>query len=584
MGFDIATAKPVESGFDLSSARPKSAVDRFNLAAKDPSLIDELIRGTGATARTLIHGVSAIPGVMADAATGVVNQFLPENKRFLKSSVAIDNLLNSAGVGNLQGAPERILGDTLSAVTGAGGLVKASQKGGQAILASQPVQQLLAAGGGSLASSATREGGGGPVAQTVAGLVGGFTPVGATALSRMNPIKLNLTQAQRDIAKGKILNAAAGTERPGVVAGLNNPKVLVPGEVPTSALAASEANSPAFSAVEKLVTKKYAPELMAHAKDASEAARLAALKTVGRDKAALAAAEGTRASNSAANYGVAFQQSVKGDPQLAVLASNPFFKKALPSAFELAAHEKITPSSNLTRFLHITKLSLDKMLTKTGDTALSNAEKRAVSEVKTKLVQWLANKNPQYEAARSQFAADSIPINQMNIGQYLEGKLISPLAGNERAGSFAQALRDAPGTIKRSVGGPRFETLGQAGVTPNQQGLLKGIQDSLAREANVSGQASLGTQRAGGLLGNEVGGTDLPNWLSKSMTLARYALEHIGVKTMNKTLSELARDMQDPAISARLMRTASAPQRAAILDIIKAGTSPGLLQPMSQVQ
>lgn len=548
----------------------------------------DLMRGAGRAARVGVNAVTAVPGMMADAATGVINQFLPDDKKFLRTSVALNNLLDKAGMGGAQNATERVIDDTAAAALGSGAFAKAAEKGGKALepLAKNIGKQILAAASGGAAASGTREAGGGTLAQITAGLGGALVPGAASTV--MRGVAPNMSAAGRFDVKGRILNEAAGAQQPSVLKSLERSKALIPGEQPTAAQAAAGQNAPAFVALEKQVTQRYRPDLVSVRDAENELARLNAVRGVGQDAAALKSAEGVRGGHANVNYGNAFAQAMKADPTLAVLAKNPYFKDALPTAFKLAEAEGITPKTNLTRFLHLTKLSLDKMLARTGDSTLSHTEKRAVDAVKDDLMQWLKVKNPAYDAARAEFAKDSVPINQMNIGQYLENKLTAPLAGgNERAGSFAQALRDAPGTIKRATGGPRFETLGQAGITPQQQGLLGGVKSSLEREALADKQGLLGTQKARGLLGDTFSPLEPPPLLHRAVTVARFALEKIGINTRNKTLQELAKDMQDPATAAQLMRDANPTQRAAMLEVMRAAAMPtagGLLQPMAQVQ
>jgi hypothetical protein len=131
--------------------------------------------------------------------------------------------------------------------------------------------------------------------------------------------------------------------------------------------------------------------------------------------AAIEAAKTARGAASKINYGKAFDTAihdVKADPEIAVLASNPFFKKALPSAFELAQARGINPKNNLTEFLHLVKVGLDKRLkSDPGEVALNSAQHAEVTKVKQQLVDWLARHNTDYETGRAAHATASKAID-----------------------------------------------------------------------------------------------------------------------------------------------------------------------------
>ena len=74
---------------------------------------------------------------------------------------------------------------------------------------------------------------------------------------------------------------------------------------------------------------------------------------------------------------------------------------------KLTKAKGITPSENVTEFLHDVKLGLDKKLNNKGDLALDRATYGEVLKVKKQLVEWLAKKNPDYELGRLQHQAAS---------------------------------------------------------------------------------------------------------------------------------------------------------------------------------
>lgn len=538
----------------------------------EPSSVDELMRGAGLVVRAGANAVASVPAMMADAVTGVANQFLPEGKRFKAQMPALNKALTMLGIPEPRDAAERVLSDVVGAASGVGATAKAGQYAAPAVkelLTGGLGTQYAAASLGSLSGGLARESGAGPVGQTAATIGGSVIPAVAQVVSR--GAFPNLTEAGRFDTKGRMLNEAAGKQKKEVLAGLDASKRFVKGEAPSSGQSAVDAGAPAFASLEKEVVQRYRPDLKFALDAENEAARLAAVRSVGKDKAALDAAIANRSTNAAREYQAAYSNQIKADPSLAIIFQDPFIKKEVPDALQLMKGRPV--KDNLTEFLQNVKIGLDKQLSKKADDALSSAQKAATMEAKQNLMLWLENKNLPFEVARQNFAKRSEPINQMQIGQFLENKLTGPLTGGERPAMFAQALRDAPSTISKSTGGPRFENLGDV-LTPRQVGLLGGVKSSLEREALTNQQATLGSQQARSIIGETFSPTEPPPWLHRAITAARFALEKVGVATKNKTLNELAKEIQDPATAARLMREATPSQLEAMKTVVKATSAP----------
>jgi len=153
---------------------------------------NEVVRQLGLTARAGVKGALALPGVVSDAATGVVNTGLDaalgknNGFRFQTVNSALDNIMTGAGVAEPKDATERVVQDVTGAMAGAGGTVAAGKLlQGAAAPVVQRVGQLFASGPGvqtasgvtsAGASGITRESGGGATAQNVAGVVGALVP------------------------------------------------------------------------------------------------------------------------------------------------------------------------------------------------------------------------------------------------------------------------------------------------------------------------------------------------------------------------------------------------------------------------
>ena len=195
-----------------------------------PSMLSELGRQVGLTARAGINGLTSIPAMVSDAVTGPLNAGLDlvrgkgNGFRFERASAAINNLMNEAGVPEPQNARERFVQDTASAMAGAGSFVGAGKAiagmGGELAtgigksLSAGPGLQTVSAATGAGASDVVREHGGGAGAQLTAGLAGALVPgVAPFAAGAVTRGLLRGGEAGRQAAADNIAAFnAAGTE------------------------------------------------------------------------------------------------------------------------------------------------------------------------------------------------------------------------------------------------------------------------------------------------------------------------------------------------------------------------------------
>ena len=385
-----------------------------------------------------------------------------------------------------------------------------------------------------------------------------------------------------DRTVGRTAAAAAGDKNAEIVRLLRENKQIVPGSAPTAGEAAAPAGRAEFSGLQEAV-RPHQPSAFDAVTQAQNAARVNALRTVWHDKAALASAEGTRSATANVNYGKAYEQAVRADPELLQLSQNPFFKEALPDAFRLAQAKGINPKTDLTQFLHFVKISLDKQVQRTGDTALVNTERAAVENVKKSLLNWMATKNPSYELARSTFAQQSQPINQMQVGQYLENKLVPAMSDQgaspgQRAALYAQALRDAPGTLKRATGQPRYEELGDV-LSPTQVRSAQNVGADLGRTAEHDRLARLGSSKARELLGQTAPTAPALGMFNPKYSVLKSLTNRLAGRVEGKSVERLADLMRDPKKLADLMEKAAMPlpeRQAVMAELLRRGL-PGIV-------
>lgn len=371
---------------------------------------------------------------------------------------------------------------------------------------------------------------------------------------------------------GRLANEVAGPNAAAVRGALETSQDFVPGSQLTAGQAAVPANSAEFSALQKIAEQSN-PSIYAGPAGldaAQENARRALLREVGQTPQVLDAAKAARAADATQNYGAAYAQTVRADPQLAKMAQNPYFQDAMETAQKLADAKKLDPKKNLTEFLQLVKFGLDKQLGKTGDSALVGEERKVAYAAKKDLVEWMGRKNPAYDAARQEFAAASKPINQMEVGQELEKALASPVQVGDRPGVFANAVNNAGRTIKAATGatgGPRYEKLEDV-LTPEQIGKVKMVMQDITRNAEFDKMAAAGGQEASRIAGRRMQGLPQPTVLDKATTMLNYLTRPIDALSRDKILRQLAVDMQNPKEMARLMREATPAQRKALTDIV----------------
>jgi len=383
---------------------------------------------------------------------------------------------------------------------------------------------------------------------------------------------------------------------PEVLNALRGATEIVPGSKPTAAQAASPVGATRFAAMGESAARTTPTPYFERA-EAQKAAQLGAVRQVGGTAADLTAAEAARKSTASQLYGIADRALVRADDTFMGLLSRPSMDKVLARAGALAAEKgqpfqigqnrpaQVVPSSivdeagrplgqtvipgEVAQFpgssLHAMKMAFDDLIKNPERFGIGSAEAAAINKTRGQFLQWAESKAPDYKVARETFAAQSRPINQMQVGQFLEGKL-TPALGEEtarlRAAGFATAMENAPGTIKRAPGQTRFAHLSEV-LTPEQLRIVEDVRADLARAKATEAQAA--AARGAGpdvnLMGTEVMGTvRAPNFINNVTTVANDLLRRLQGKLDQKLAIELAAEMIDPAAAAAALEKALARQ------------------------
>lgn len=167
---------------------------------------------------------------------------------------------------------------------------------------------------------------------------------------------------------------------------------------------------------------------------------------------------------------------------------------------------------------------------------------------------------PGYTEAQKQFAKLSKPINQMEVADFLKTKLGSALRDENKLtpASYANALANAPSTIKRATGLPAYENLSDI-VTPAQMKVLDGIKSDLANRAIFEEQAAAGSKLGKVIPAGAI--PTAPHFLSKIVTVANTIINKLQGRIDRKVATELAIEMLNPETAALSLEQALARQK-----------------------
>lgn len=350
----------------------------------------------------------------------------------------------------------------------------------------------------------------------------------------------------------------------------------VPGSNPTAAEATGNAGLATLErgaqSSDPMIAKAFAERQAANAE-----ARMAELRKIAQDDAALTAAKATRDAEAKTLYEQAFAEKIQDTPwlkgQFTQLMKRPAFVDALKEGQEIAMNEGVTwakgaankgkiDESEAVKILHYTKKALDDKI----GAAEGNAQ-RALIEVRDKLLSVLESNKaaPSYGTARQAYATASKPVNQMEIGQYLRDKMQPALndfgtTGRTKAEQYALALRNADETARKATGfgGARMADV----MEPAQMDALQNIGKDLARKAAAENAAKgVGSNTAQNLASQNIlrqmaGPLGMPTSWAEAVPLAGTfgRAAQFGLKTAEPRIQErLAAALLNPGDAAQLM-------------------------------
>jgi hypothetical protein len=409
------------------------------------------------------------------------------------------------------------------------------------------------------ATPVTEEGDFGSQKLAQAGLGAG---VGAAIPAVTVPLGMAGRAAYRTVApltsgrriRGGLYLDAAGDKADEVIANLRANRQIVPGSLPTAGEAAAPAGRAEFAALQRAAADIMPSEYGARV-DAQNAARLAALRTVGKDKAAVAAAEAGREAAAGPLYAAARTGTAPIDTAGvrskidAMLRDNPGNRELVNelSRLKRGLVDKGIPRERAQEVAS----ALDGL-----KAALAKEDNKFITGQLTSIKEMLSDAIPGYRQAQQVFAEKSAPINQMKVGQYLETKLRPALdeMGRQRPEAFAQAVQDAPGTLMKRSGVPLSKPI-QDVLTPEQMRVVEGVQSDLARMQRFGTLAQRGMKAAPDLSAAVQG--KLINPLHRGIMVMNALITRLEGKINKKVAADIAAEMLNPPQVAETMAQAA---------------------------
>lgn len=371
--------------------------------------------------------------------------------------------------------------------------------------------------------------------------------VTSATINKMRDVIDPKTAFYRDIAEGRgaeLIRAARAPEAE-----------IIPGVRPTFAQATVEVGLPRVAAVGEQAAKLQPTEALAR-RDVQEAGRVSELSAIEQTPAARKAAEKARRQTSEPLY----IRAEKAGDVVDLTPTLTYIEKLIkenPGNPELLS-ELRTIGRGLTDEYGNARVNA-KEVSSTLDgikTALAKKDNEFIKDKLVTVKDQLIKAIPAMKQAQTAFRKGSKPLNEMDIGKYLREKLETALPeGRQRAGVFAEAVRNAPQTIKRALSNtPRYEKLTEV-LSPENVARVDRVMMDLSRDARVKELAQLGSEAAPELA-RPAGKFSLPPLLDRVATIANEILRRLEGKINEKMAMEIALEFLDANKAADALETA----------------------------
>jgi hypothetical protein len=309
----------------------------------------------------------------------------------------------------------------------------------------------------------------------------------------------------------------------------------------------------------------------------NNASRVRTLNDVAGTSGARDAAATARQTAAGVDYDRAFKTPITSTPTQAQadmfreLWKSDSIQKALAETRKRASDKGIDMSDTTgsVEGLHMMKLVLDDMAENAGKTASEANKAEAIRKVRDKFVGFIKSVSPDYDAARTNYAVASRPINQMDTAAELLKRGAAPthdLAGNVRLmpDAMARATADEGRLIQQATGRTLPDNTLDQLMDPAQLAKVRGVINEVDRLGAVeragAGPGSPTAQRLAStnILRQVLGPTGMPqSWAESTLlgTLVGRPLQFVYNGVAEPRIQQtLADALLDPTVAARLLQ------------------------------
>jgi len=205
--------------------------------------------------------------------------------------------------------------------------------------------------------------------------------------------------------------------------------------------------------------------------------------------------------------------------------------------------------------------------------AINKAISRELLVIKKSIDHQINKAEPNYGAAQSIYSTLSKPIDQMKVGQELERRLEKALnanghTGKQRAIAYAEALRDAPRTMKRATGFKSYHDLGDL-LSPGQMAKTQAVKENLARRADYEDLAKAGAPRAKRITEGMTFSLPDTGMFSPIYSVIKSVSKRLEGKVQGESLDILTDIMQNPKKAAEMLEKVNSKDLKLITDAIR---------------
>lgn len=577
----------------------QSFVDRaLNLAKKANAvgMITELLnspsamRGIGLTGRAIGESAAGLADLAAMTNPAVAMRRLSGAEPSLQENMG--RTLDILGAYKPETKGERLLSDIAGGAYGsmAGGPMSALPR------------TLLSGAGAGLATGMAREGGGGLAAQVGAGLIGGALPavtrgtlgylgdkigdIGATVGAGFGN-KASLNRLAEDAAQ-RISGKDADFIRAAELSAkryAGTPTTTAEAIAQRNALQSGVRGGSTVRLQQDLSGAKGAADILPSVEKIQDksiierAAQLAGGSTADEQKAALDAAFQARQAGAGAQYQALAGTRVNMTPELATLLNSQAGADAYMLAKKIAMNDsaaRVASGQSPIPFvfrnkdgkvvgfsaqgLQYIKSAMDDMATNPNiqsTTGISGTATNKVGNVRDALVDYMNKSIPGWEKARLDYAAQSQPVNRLQVGQGLfealktERDTLTPEAFMRGTGRGAERLaKTRTGQAREVDWGPQQQVIDDI----REQLVRRSVAENIGKKVKDVGGSNIGSQDV----------PQIPNTLNLASTITNYGLKMLGRSANDPLNAFIANKMANGTYHELLRRPLGDPFRTAM--------------------